>query len=238
MKIALVGYGKMGKAIEELALAKGMEIVLRIGSGNLTDLNESNLQLCEVAIEFSTPVTAFENIKICLDAGVPVISGTTGWLDHFSEITEYCTQKKGSFLYASNFSIGVNILFDLNKRLASIMNNYPEYVPSIEEIHHTQKKDSPSGTAITLAEQILEKNKNLTKWITDGERKNNELMITSERTDPAPGTHHVLYSSAIDNLEIIHTAHTRTGFASGALIAAEYIATRKGIFTMKDVLGF
>ncbi len=238
MKIALIGYGKMGKAIEDVALKNGHEIVLKITSQNTDDLIASNLQKADVAIEFTNPHSAVENIKKCFDANVPVVCGSTGWLNQWQEIENYCTEKNGALLFASNFSVGVNIFFELNKKLAMFMNNRPEYNISIEEIHHTQKKDAPSGTAITLAEGILKNNQNKEKWVL-GETENNEkLSITCKRIDPAPGTHIISYDSPIDSIEIKHTAHNRIGFASGAVIAAEYILGKKGIFGMRDVLSF
>ena len=236
MNIALIGYGKMGKAIEEIAIKKGHRIVLKIDLDNKNELTIANLQKADVVIEFTGPETAADNIYRCMDAGIPVISGSTGWLSKLAAVQNYCTEKKGSFLYASNFSIGVNLFFELNKKLAALMANFPEYNVSIEETHHTQKKDAPSGTAITLAEQVINKVPHKSSWINDAAASDSQLSIVSKRIDPAPGTHVVKYKSAIDDIEIIHTAHNRMGFASGALMAAEFIRNRKGIFTMKDVL--
>lgn len=236
MRIALIGYGKMGKAIEEIALQKGHSIVLKIDLDTKDQLTTSNLQKADVAIEFTGPETAMDNIITCIQATVPVISGSTGWLQHLPEVQEYCIKQNGTFLYASNFSIGVNIFFELNKKLASLMANLPEYDVSIEEIHHTQKKDAPSGTAITLAEQLIDESQIKTSWVDNASDKEEELTITSKRIDPAPGTHAVKYSSTVDDIEIIHTAHNRQGFATGAVLAATFIHNRKGIFTMKDVL--
>ena len=237
MKIALIGYGKMGKAIEEIALKKGHAIALKITSKNQEKLTIEDLKKADVAIEFTNPESAAGNILLCLKAGVPVISGTTGWLKHLEEIKSKCMSLDGSFLYASNFSVGVNIFFELNKRLALLMNKHSEYDVRIEETHHTQKKDAPSGTAITLAEGILDQNDSKTKWVNNVAATEDELSILSHRIDAVPGTHSVKYSSEIDDIEIIHTAHNRMGFAQGAVLAAEYIAGRKGIFSMKDVLG-
>jgi len=236
MKIALVGYGKMGKAIEEIAMKNGHEIVLKITSKNLSDLNDENLQQADVAIEFTNPHSALNNLKKCFDANIPVVCGSTGWLDHWQEIENYCTEKNGTLLFASNFSVGVNIFFELNKKLAALMNNRPEYSISIEEIHHTQKKDAPSGTAITLAEGIINNNHNKEKWVLGETANNAELSVTSKRIDPAPGTHIINYNSPIDSIEIKHTAHSRVGFASGAVLAAEFLKGKKGIYGMKDVL--
>lgn len=236
MKIALIGYGKMGKAIEEIALQKEHEIVLKINDENLSDLNLTNLQQCDVAIEFTNPESALTNIKTCIDAGVPVVCGSTGWVAAEKEIIEYCTDKNGTLLYSSNFSIGVNIFFEINRKLAQLMSTQKEYNVAIEEIHHTQKKDAPSGTAISLAQQIISQNNSKQNWTLNAAPTQAEICITSKRIDPAPGTHHVKYSSAIDDIEIIHTAHSRKGFAAGALIAAEFLVAKKGIFTMADVL--
>jgi 4-hydroxy-tetrahydrodipicolinate reductase len=236
MKIALIGYGKMGKAIEEIAMKNGHEIVLKITSQNTSDFNIENLQQADVAIEFTNPHSTVANLKKCFDAHVPVVCGSTGWLDQWQEIESYCAEKKGTLLFASNFSVGVNIFFELNRKLAMLMSNRTEYNISIEEIHHTQKKDAPSGTAITLAECILNNNHNKEKWVLGETENNAELSITSKRIDPAPGTHIINYDSPIDSIEIKHTAHNRVGFASGAVIAAEYIFEKIGIFRMKDVL--
>jgi 4-hydroxy-tetrahydrodipicolinate reductase len=237
MKIALIGYGKMGMAIEELAVAKGHEIVLRINIDNLEDFTTEAIQKADVAIEFSGPQSAYENLVKCLEAGVPVISGSTGWLEKLPAIEALCKSKNGSFLYASNYSIGVNLFFELNTYLAKLMSNHTNYDVVLEEIHHTQKKDAPSGTAITLAEQVLQQIVTKKKWVNEPAKAADELQIISERIDPAPGTHKIKYTSAIDDIEIIHTAHNRKGFAGGAILAAEYIANKKGIFNMKQVLG-
>lgn len=237
MRIVLIGYGKMGKAIEEIALEKGHDISLKITSQNLHELTKENLQRSNVAIEFTNPDNAVENILQCLNAGIPVISGTTGWLDDYEIVKEKCKERNGAFLYASNFSIGVNIFFELNKKLAELMLNQ-QYEVSVEETHHMQKKDAPSGTAITIAEQILKQLTKKKKWVNNHIVNHDELSIVSNRIDPAPGTHAVKYSSEVDDIEIIHTAHNRKGFASGAVMAAEFIHGKKGIFTMTDVLGF
>lgn len=236
IKIALLGYGKMGKSIEQIALERGHEVVLRIGHDNLNELNEESIKSADVAIEFSNPESAFQNISFCLNHGVPVVSGTTGWLENLEKTEALCTQKNGSFLYASNFSIGVNIFFELNKKLASLMKNHQEYEVSMEEIHHTQKKDAPSGTAISLAEHIIETSDHKKNWVNGPVEKSDELSIISKRIDEVPGTHSVTYSSSIDEIEIVHTAHNRKGFAQGAVLAAEYIWNKKGIFKMKNVL--
>ena len=236
MKIALIGYGKMGKAIEEIALQRNHHSALKIDINNIESFTKENLQQCDVAIEFTGPGSAVNNILKCLDACIPVISGSTGWLDEWPLIKSKCDALNGTLLYASNFSVGVNIFFELNKKLAKLMSNFDTYEVSMEEIHHTQKKDAPSGTAITLAEQVFEELPRKTKWVNEPAKNATDLSILSKRIDPAPGTHTVKYSSAIDDIEIIHTAHSRTGFATGAVLAAEFIVGKKGIFTMKDVL--
>jgi 4-hydroxy-tetrahydrodipicolinate reductase len=237
MQIALIGYGKMGKAIEEIALVKGHQIILRIDENNLGEFTNKNLEAADVAIEFTGPHSAFDNVKQLLTWNVPVVCGSTGWTERLPELNELCTKNSGSFLYASNFSIGVNLFFEVNKKLAELMSLHPAYSVSMEEIHHTQKKDAPSGTAITLAEQILERNPLKKSWVNEAAATDHQLAIISKRIDPAPGTHVIRYSSPVDDIEIIHTAHTRTGFAAGAVLGAEYISDRKGIFAMKDVLG-
>ncbi|HEY8690443.1 MAG TPA: 4-hydroxy-tetrahydrodipicolinate reductase [Chitinophagaceae bacterium] len=237
MKIALLGYGKMGKTIEEIALQKGHSISLIIDMHNLYDLTKINLQKADVAIEFTTPENAVNNLLQCFDAGVPVVCGTTGWLNNFDKVKEICLKENGSFIYASNYSIGVNIFFELNKKLAELMRKH-DYNVTVEETHHTQKKDAPSGTAITIAEQLLKELPHKKQWVNYNSEKDEDLSIISKRIDPAPGTHTVKYSSEVDDIEIIHTAHNRKGFASGAVLAAEFLKDKKGIFSMKDVLGF
>jgi 4-hydroxy-tetrahydrodipicolinate reductase len=236
LKIALIGYGKMGKAIEGIAIERGHEIVLRIDAENTEALNNDNLQQADLAIEFTNPDSAINNIKQCFDAAIPVVCGTTGWLEHWDQIKADCENKNGSFLYASNFSIGVNLFFELNKKLAQLMQNRPEYNCSIEEIHHTAKKDAPSGTAITIAENIIASNPNKKNWVLGETADINSLSITSKRIDPAPGTHIVSYNSVIDSIEIKHTAHNRIGFATGAVLAAEFLLGKKGVYGMGNVL--
>ncbi len=237
MNIALIGYGKMGKAIETIAIERGHSVNLKIDISNLDQFTIPNLQQCDVAIEFTGPETAAENITHCLNAGVPVVCGSTGWLQQLEAVTQLCKELDGALLYASNFSIGVNLFFELNEHLARLMNNYPGYDVSIEEIHHTQKKDAPSGTAISIANQLLKINSHKINWVNRVAVIPEELSIISKRIDPAAGTHSVKYSSAIDDIEIIHTAHNRQGFATGAVLAAEFIQHKKGIYGMKDVLG-
>jgi 4-hydroxy-tetrahydrodipicolinate reductase len=239
MKLALIGYGKMGQAIEKIALEKGHEITLKISSKNKEELTIDNLKKADVAVEFTNPDSAVRNIELCFEAGVPVISGSTGWLERFDEVKEKCLNQNGSFLYASNFSVGVNIFFEINKRLAELMNKQ-NYNVHIEETHHTEKKDAPSGTAITLANDIIERIDRKTKWVktemSDVKSEKDGLVIFSKRIDPAPGTHLVKYTSEVDDIEIVHTAHNRMGFAQGAVLAAEFIRDKKGVFSMKDVL--
>jgi len=237
MNIALIGYGKMGKTIEAIALQRGHSVTLKIDISNQQDFTAENLQLADAAIEFTGPHSAKENIMKCLDAGVPVISGSTGWLNDWTEVKQFCEQKNGTLLYASNFSVGVNIFFEINKQLAKLMDKQEDYEVSMEEIHHTEKKDAPSGTAITLAEQIIENLGRKKLWVNNNNFKKDEISIISERIDPAPGTHKIKYASAIDDIEIIHTAHNRKGFAIGAVLAAEFVKGKKGIYSMKDVLG-
>ena len=237
MKIALIGYGKMGKAIEAVGLAKGDTFPLIIDLHNPEDFTPEKLREVDVVIEFTGPHTAVANIKTCLDAGVPVVSGSTGWLEQWNEVVQYCEEKDGCMIYSSNYSIGVNLFFEANAWLARMMRQYPEYRVSMEEIHHTEKKDAPSGTAITLAEAILAERNDITRWVNVASEETDQLAIISTRKDPAPGTHIIWYSSPIDDIEITHTAHNRTGFANGALLAADFTKGRKGVFNMKQVLG-
>ncbi|SFJ81226.1 4-hydroxy-tetrahydrodipicolinate reductase [Myroides guanonis] len=230
MKIALLGYGKMGRIIEEKAIQRGHEIIYKKESEGTFE----GLEKADVAIDFSVPSAAVTNIKACLDLNIPVISGTTGWLEEYENIVKECKEKQGAFLYGSNFSLGVNIFFELNAHLARIMANFNDYNVSMEEIHHTQKLDAPSGTAITLAQGVIE-NSEYTSWTLD-KAKEKEISITAIRQDSVPGTHSVFYDSPIDQIEIKHTAHSRDGFALGAVIAAEWIIGKKGVFSMKDVL--
>ena len=230
MNIALLGYGKMGKSIEVIALERGHTITLKTTS-TTTNFDFSNT---DVAIDFSLPSTAVENITKALNANIPVISGTTGWLNHYDAITAHCASKNGAFLYASNFSLGVNIFFEINSKLSQLMSKVEGYTAVIEEIHHTQKLDAPSGAAISLAEQIIAQTNY--KSFTLKDAKENEIQIDAKRIKDVPGTHEVSYISNIDTISLKHTAHSRKGFAMGALIAAEWIKDKKGIFTMKDVL--
>lgn len=240
MKIALLGYGKMGRIIERLALEQGHEVVLRINRDNAAQLTSTQLQLADVAIEFSRPDTAFTNIMHCLEAGVPVVSGTTAWLDDYPKVVEHCQQQGGAFFYASNFSIGVNIFFELNQHLARLMDAQSNYNIALEEIHHTQKLDAPSGTAVTLAEGILERIDRVERYALQQEAQeaasDSCIPITARRIGDTPGTHVIRYDSTLDTLEIKHTAKGRTGFATGALMAAKWLIGKKGVFGMSDLL--
>lgn len=231
MKIALLGYGKMGKVIEKIALERGHHVVLKIDK----DDTNFDLSVADVAIDFSVPTAAVGNISAALNQNVPVISGTTGWLDNFEDIKSLCEKTNGAFIYASNFSLGVNLFFELNKVLAKLITPFKEYNVQIEEIHHTQKQDAPSGTAITLAEGIA-KESNYEGWTLSPKTEPQKIKIEAKRIENVPGTHTINYTSEVDILEITHTAHNRNGFALGAVVAAEWIIGKKGIFTMKDVL--
>ena len=232
MKIALLGYGRMGQEIEKIAISRGHEIVVKADINGFTD---EQIQVADAAIDFSVPESAVSNIKQTLRNNVPVVSGTTGWLDNYNNVVDYCNEHNGGFIYASNFSLGVNIFFELNKKLADMLSGHEQYNVEMEEIHHTKKLDAPSGTAITLAEGIIE-NSNFTNWKLDTAEEN-EIPITAKRIENVPGTHTVKYTSEIDDIEIKHTAHNRKGFALGAVVAAEWLAGKHGVFSMKDVLG-
>ncbi len=235
MKIALLGYGKMGKEIEFIALQRGHTIVLKVDETNALTFTNEELKKADVAIEFSTPHTVISNVKKCFESQVPIVVGTTGWYDNFNEIETECNQKNGSLFYATNFSLGVNLFFKVNSYLAELMNKYDSYNVEMEEIHHIHKLDKPSGTAITLANQVLKKIERKTKWsITD--KNSDTLFIKDVREGEVPGTHIVKYTSEVDDIEIMHKAHSRKGFALGAVIAAEFIKGKKGIFTMNDLI--
>ena len=236
MKIALIGYGKMGKEIEKIALDRGHEIVLKIDINNPGDLTIENLRKADAAIEFTVPSSAVSNYQLCFQAGIPVVSGTTGWLNRQMEVVEKCKKLNGTFFYASNFSLGVNIFFALNRKLAALMANRPEYNIEMTEIHHTQKLDAPSGTAITLAEGILENIPSKEKWVNQQTDNHSELSIISERVGEVPGTHIIKYDSEVDYIEITHCAKSRKGFALGAVLAAEFSYGKKGILNMNDLL--
>lgn len=230
MKIALLGYGKMGREIEKIALERGHEIILR----KTEDNDYSGLENADVAIDFSIPDVAVTNISTCLNQQIPVVSGTTGWLEHYDAMVDLCNEKNGAFLYGSNFSVGVNLFFELNAYLAKLMAKVKEYNVSMEEIHHTQKLDAPSGTAISLANGIIQAS-DYSEWTLDNAGKD-QIHIDVKRIDEVPGTHSIFYQSAVDEIEIKHTAFSRQGFALGAVVAAEWIVGKKGVFSMKDVL--
>ncbi len=230
MKIALLGYGKMGKVIEQIALERGHEIVVRKSSSD----SYIGLENADVAIDFSVPTAAVANITECLNTGIPIVSGTTGWLEEYPKMESLCKEKKGAFIYGSNFSLGVNLFFELNEYLAKLMSKFDQYVISMEEIHHTQKLDKPSGTAISLANGIINTTK-YTNWSIENPNPS-EVFIDVKRIDTVPGTHSILYTSEVDTIEIKHTAHNRDGFALGSIIAAEWLIGKKGVFTMRDVL--
>ncbi len=232
MKIALFGYGKMGKTIERLAIKRGHSIVAKIDK----NLKDGNFAHADVAIDFSIPSEAYNNINQCFQNNIPIVSGTTGWLDRIEEARAACEEKKGAFIYASNYSLGVNLFFELNEKLAKMMARFDDYTISMEEIHHTQKLDAPSGTAITLAEEII-KNSSKKSWVLDVTNNNETIPIVSKRIENVPGTHIVNYYSVVDEIEIKHTAKNRDGFALGAIIAAEWLQDKTGVYTMKDVLG-
>lgn len=239
MKIALIGYGKMGQAVAALAASRGHEIVLTINSSNAHDLNPARLQQADVAIEFSQPRLARLHIAKCLEAGVPVVCGTTGWNEELKQLSQQIREGgQGRLVYASNFSVGVNVFFEINKKLAALMQQHPEYVPTVTETHHIHKKDVPSGTALSLAEQMLEYMPQKTRWALNDANDARVLPVFAHRRDDVPGTHCVRYHSEIDDLEIVHKAHNRKGFAFGAVLAAEFlIAQQPGVYSMQDVLG-
>ena len=234
MKIAILGYGKMGKAIEAIALDKGHEVVLKTTSE--TEFSVDQLKEADVAIEFSRPEAAYENVMKCLESKVPVVIGTTGWYEQFGDVEDACRSLGGSLFHATNFSIGVNIFFRVNRTLAKLMNDYPDYDVAMEEIHHTEKLDSPSGTAITLAQGIISEVDRKEKWSENDSAQAEEVGIVAKREPDVPGTHHINWSSKIDSIEIKHTAHDRTGFASGSLLAAEWLIGKSGIYSMDDLL--
>ncbi len=248
MKIALLGYGKMGKIIEKIATDRNHQIVLKIDKDNVHEATPENLKQADVAIEFSTPATVLANIDRCFEAGIPIVVGTTGWYEQLDEVKQKCIDTNSTLLYGSNYSVGVNVFFHVNRILAKIMNNYPYYDVQVEEIHHTQKLDSPSGTAITIAEGIidgLEAKQNWKNVLVDDSAapgddllQNNELLIESLRIENVPGTHTVMYDSEVDSIEFKHTAHNRSGFALGAVLAAEWVSDKKGFYQVTDMFNF
>lgn len=245
MKIALLGYGKMGQIIERFALERGHEVVLKISSSNLDDLNTANLSKADVAIDFSIPDATIGNIYRCFEANVPIVVGSTGWYGQLQEVKDECLASNNTLLYGSNFSIGVNIFFHINQVLAKVMNNFPAYDVQVEEIHHTQKLDSPSGTAMTIAEGIIDALDSKKEWVnelvgTPFEEviKKDQVLIESHRIEHVPGTHTVVYSSEVDDIEIKHTAHNRAGFALGAIVAAEWLQNKQGFYNIADIFNF
>jgi 4-hydroxy-tetrahydrodipicolinate reductase len=245
MNIALLGYGKMGRIIEQFATDRGHQIVLKIDANNIEELTIANLKKADVAIDFSTPDSALSNIDACFEAGTPLVIGTTGWYGSLQEVKNKCESTGNSLIYASNFSVGVNVMFFVNKVLAKIMNRYPQYEVQVEEIHHTQKLDSPSGTAMTIAEGVLDELSRKKEWVNElvgeGEEtiaKPDQLLIESHRIESVPGTHTVIYSSEVDEIELKHTAHNRAGFALGAVLAAEWLEGKAGFYSVKDMFDF
>ncbi|NQX42484.1 4-hydroxy-tetrahydrodipicolinate reductase [Pedobacter steynii] len=245
MKVALLGYGKMGQIIERFALERGHEVVLKINADNLDDLNKSNLSKADVAIDFSAPDAAISNIYACFEANLPIVVGTTGWYGQLQEVKNECLSSNNTLLYGSNFSIGVNIFFHVNKVLAKLMSNFPAYDVQVEEIHHTQKLDSPSGTAMTIAEGIIEELDGKTEWVNElvgspfeDVIKKEQVLIESHRIENVPGTHTVVYSSEVDDIELKHTAHSRAGFALGAIVAAEWLQNKQGFYNIADIFNF
>jgi len=245
MKLALLGYGKMGQIIEHFALERGHEVVLKITAENQSDLNTSNLSKADVAIDFSAPAAALTNIYACFDANIPVVVGTTGWYGQLQEVKNQCISSNNTLLYGSNFSIGVNLFFHVNQVLAKLMNNFPAYEVQVEEIHHTQKLDAPSGTAMTIAEGIIENIDRKKEWVNElvdtasnEVLKADQLLIASQRIENVPGTHTVVYSSEVDEIEIKHTAHSRAGFALGAVVAAEWLQHKQGFYNIADIFNF
>jgi 4-hydroxy-tetrahydrodipicolinate reductase len=237
MNIALIGYGKMGKEIERIAQSRGHNVVLTIDKNNIEELTKENIQKADVAIEFTIPSSALNNYKLCMEAGVPVVSGTTGWLERMDELKNVCKETNGGFFYASNFSVGVNLFFALNKKLASLMNPFDAYDVEMEEIHHIHKLDAPSGTAITLAEGVFENLTRKEKWELDKASDNTTMKIDAIREGEVPGTHTVKYFSDVDEISITHEAYSRKGFALGAVLAAEFMNGKNGIYGMDDLLG-
>lgn len=245
MKIAILGYGKMGRIIEQFAIERGHEVVLKVNADNLDDLSVSSLKHAEVAIDFSTPDSVLQNIAICFDANVPIVVGTTGWYGRLQEIKDQCIEGGNTLLYGSNFSVGVNVFFHINRMLARIMNRYPQYEVQVEEIHHVHKLDSPSGTAMSIAEGILGEVERKKEWVNeligDGNElitKPDQLLIESHRIEEVPGTHTVIYSSEVDEIEFKHKAHSRAGFALGAVLAAEWLDGKTGFFNITDMFDF
>lgn len=238
MNIALIGYGRMGHEIEEIAVKRGHSVKLIIDINNPDDLNKKNLEKIDVVIEFTNPDSALGNILKCLGYGVPVVSGTTGWLKDYEKATDACRNNKTSFIHSSNYSLGVNLLYRLNSELSRLMSRYKDYKVSIEEIHHTKKLDAPSGTAIAIAEGIIKNHNGYTGWAFSGEQKEDQIPVSAIREGSVPGTHTINWDSDIDTLTIRHEARNRKGLALGAVVASEFIHDKQGVFTMDDVMGF
>jgi 4-hydroxy-tetrahydrodipicolinate reductase len=236
MKIALIGYGKMGKEIEKIAIAQGHSVVMKIDELNMGEFTVENLKKADVAIEFTSPESAVSDIFKCFEASIPVVCGSTGWLKRFDEVKQACLDKKQAFFYASNYSIGVNLFFHMNEILAKLMKSYPAYIPSMEEIHHIHKKDAPSGTGITLAEGVIKNHGGIKKWALQENAQPGDLPILAKREGEVPGTHTVHYTSSCDRITITHEAYSRKGFAEGAVTAAAWLIGKKGVFGMNDLL--
>lgn len=238
MNVAIIGYGKMGRMIEGILLSRGHKVGVIIDVDNQNDFTKENFKDVDVAIEFTAPHTAYQNIVKCLEFGTPVVCGTTAWLDKYDEVLALCQERNGTFFYASNYSIGVNLFFKVNEYLSKMMNSFSQYDVTLEEVHHTQKKDAPSGTAITLAEGILEGLDRKNVWVNNTTTEAEELEITSIRRSIVPGTHTITWESPVDTIQIEHTAKSREGFAMGAVVASEFIVGKKGVFTMNDLFKF
>ncbi|NOQ27738.1 MAG: 4-hydroxy-tetrahydrodipicolinate reductase [Bacteroidales bacterium] len=238
MNLAIIGYGKMGKEIEQIALDRGHKVLLKIDESNVSSVNKDDFKNIDVAIEFTVPGSAFSNINLCFKYDIPVVSGTTGWLNQFDIILEKCKTENQTFFYASNYSIGVNLFFKLNRNLAKMMNNFPDYSVKVEETHHTKKVDAPSGTAITITEGLIENIERKNKWEEENENSDDSIAVKSFREGNVPGNHKIIYESEFDKIMIEHDAKSRKGFALGAVLAAEFIADKKGYYTMNDLLKF
>ena len=238
MNLAIIGYGRMGKEIEQIALDRGHKVILKIDESNVSSVNKDDFKNIDVAIEFTVPESAFSNIDLCFKYDIPVVSGTTGWLNQFDIILDKCKNENQTFFYASNYSIGVNLFFKLNRDLAKMMNKFPDYNVKVEETHHTKKVDAPSGTAITITEGLIENIERKNKWEEEKENSDNSIAVKSFREGNVPGNHKIIYESEFDEIMIEHDAKSRKGFALGAVLAAEFIADKKGYYTMNDLLKF
>lgn len=238
MNLAIIGYGRMGKEIEQIALDRGHKVLLKIDESNVSSVNKDNFKNIDVAIEFTVPESAFSNINLCFKYDIPVVSGTTGWLNKFDIILDKCKKENQTFFYASNYSIGVNLFFKLNRDLAKMMNKFLDYNVKVEETHHTKKVDAPSGTAITITEGLIENIERKNKWEEEKENSDDSIAVKSFREGNVPGNHKIIYESEFDEIMIEHDAKSRKGFALGAVLAAEFIADKKGYYTMNDLLKF